>query len=245
MMKKILFACALEREMADLQRFYRENKDQLSYQCDFLKMGYGRSEVVKSLVKVLRNKKYDLLVNVGTSGFKDKDHKQQYKIGDLVEPISVYDGDFDLEDEVRLLPLRQNKIEGELPPPVLVTVSSFGRYDSHINRNYVEDMEGYEIANICSSLGQPALIMKVISNYITNDSEKDMAQFYENCEKVMVQNTKNIFHKVTQCIESRQSSRSASRLHQLAILSSLYKYWQNNKKKFRLFSQKRQSTQER
>lgn len=196
-MKKILFACALEKEMKDLKRFYDEHKDNLPYEIEFLLMGYGRSNAVKTLVKILTRNKYDLLINVGTCGIKTKNEQNNYSVGTLVEPSEIYDGDFCLEGEVRKFSLIENKSRNNIP---LVTVSSFGRYDSYMNTSYIEDMEGYEIANICLSLNQPFKIIKVISNHITNNPESDLAEYYENCEKAMYLNTENIFAKLNSFI---------------------------------------------
>ena len=192
-MKKILLACALEREIKDLRQFYNEHKDNFSYEAAFLVMGYGRSNAVKTLIKTLMKNKYDLLINIGTCGVKVKNGQKNYPIGKLIEPSEIYDGDFCLENEFRKISLTTNKFADNLP---LVTISSFGRYDSYMNTSYIEDMEGYEIANVCLSFNQPFKIIKVISNHITDNPENDLTEFYENCEKVMHSNTENIFTKL-------------------------------------------------
>lgn len=52
-MKKILFVCALEKEIENIKKYYHEHKDSLSYKADFLISGYGRSNVVCALIKIL------------------------------------------------------------------------------------------------------------------------------------------------------------------------------------------------
>ncbi len=57
-------------------------------------------------------------------------------------------------------------------------------------------MEGFEIANICNALNQPFKLIKIISNHITDNPDKDLTEFYENYAKVITLNTENIFHKI-------------------------------------------------
>lgn len=114
-------------------------------------------------------------------------------MGSLIEPFEVYDGDFYFNDEIKKISLCKDNDKNSLP---LVTISSFGRYDSHINKSYIEDMEGFEIANICHALNQPFRFIKIVSNCIIDNPKKDTAEFYENYVKVMNLNTENIFNKI-------------------------------------------------
>lgn len=64
-------------------------------------------------------------------------------------------------------------------------------------------MEGFEVANICTSLNQPFQLIKIISNPITNNPDEDVMEFYKNYAKVMQLNTKNIFNKIDAFISDK------------------------------------------
>ncbi len=200
-MKKILILCAMEMEQKSIKEYYQGHSGTLPYRADFVLSGLGRAKAVSALVQSLSQQKYDLVINVGTCGIKVKNEKTEYAVGCLMEPFEVYDGDFCFGGEVRKIPLNPKNPKSPLP---LVTISAFGRYDAAMHQSYIEDMEGFEIANVCQALHQPFRLMKIISNHITNQPEKDIQEFYENYEKVIRLNTEKILNKVQAFLSGRK-----------------------------------------
>ena len=130
-------------------------------------------------------------------GVKIKNEQKNYPLGSLIEPSEVYDGDLWFENRVKRISLDTDDSENNLP---LVTISEFRRYDAHMKQSYIEDMEGFEVANICTTLNQPFKLIKIVSNHITDNPDKDLTDFYENYEQVINLNTEKIFNKVSSLI---------------------------------------------
>lgn len=142
--------------------------------CLAIVSGVGKVNATIAAADLIRNGA-DKIVNIGSCGANAK----SLKVGDIVTPSELYDGDFDLSKFGR-----DTKNPYNLSNQDGLKCYTFSKFVTErvSEEDYVVEMECYSIACICDYFKVPFLPVKIVSD---NANEEAVDDFDGNIDTVM------------------------------------------------------------
>lgn len=195
-MNKIGVISAMSFELSPLKSLVETTYVNSGYM--FRISGIGRSCAVTNTIDLITRCKCNAIFNFGSCG----SYGSKYKIGDVLVPHIVLDGDISYppeniwRDPVHIYDCSQSELKDtEMSDDriCLYTRSSFSNKKEYDADNYIEDMEAYEILNVCNYFHVPCYVCKIVVNEI---NENSIEQFNNNLIEICNKNISKVFNEL-------------------------------------------------
>lgn len=195
-MNKIGVISAMSFELSPLKNIVETTYVNSGYM--FRISGIGRSCAVTNTIDLITRCKCNAIFNFGSCG----SYGDKYTIGDVLVPNLVLDGDINYppentwRDPAAIYDCNQSELhdtETDDNTICLYTRSSFSHKKEYSASNYLEDMEAYEILNVCNYFHVPCYICKVVVNKICENS---IQQFNNNLIEICNKNINKVFNEL-------------------------------------------------
>ena len=195
-MNRIGVISAMSSELIPLKNIVESTYVNAGYM--FRISGIGRSCAVTNTIDLITRCKCNAIFNFGSCG----SYGSKYKIGDVLVPDIILDGDISYpkenvwRDPVHIYDCKESElknIETSNDHICLYTRSSFSNKKEYDTNNYIEDMEAYEILNVCNYFHIPCHICKIVINEI---NENSIEQFNNNLIEICNKNINKVFNEL-------------------------------------------------
>mgnify|MGYP001298490500 FL=1 len=146
----------------------------LNEPCFAIISGVGKANAAVATV-ALKDLEVDTIVNIGSCGA----NAENLKVGDIVTPFQLYDGDFDLSKFGK-----DTKNPYNLPQENGLKCYTFSKFitEKVDDSDYIVDMESYSIACMCDYFKIKFIPIKIVSD---NANENAINDFDGNINTVM------------------------------------------------------------
>jgi len=226
--KKILFACALEKELKIAKMYFKKHKPEWIL-IDFLCTGIGNINMTLELSKKLWEKPYDFVVNFWVCGYKDlkEDIIQVVRsvysptVKEIITPVFFH-----------FAPLRS------------IYCSETAVYDSSElwEENYC-DMESWAFEKVCENFRVPRIILKVPVDKIGAETlnfniSKALKLLEENIKfKALIQKTETYLWSLSQeiHIDNYLSHYKLTVSEEIIMKKCILKYHSLSQENFNIF----------
>lgn len=195
-MNRIGVISAMSSELIPLKNIVESTYVNAGYM--FRISGIGRSCAVTNTIDLITRCKCNAIFNFGSCG----SYGSKYKIGDVLVPDIILDGDINYpkenvwRDPAHIYDCKESElknIETSDDHVCLYTRSSFSNKKEYDASNYIEDMEAYEILNVCNYFHIPCHICKIVINEI---NENSIEQFNNNLIEICNKNINKVFNEL-------------------------------------------------
>lgn len=195
-MNRIGVISAMSSELIPLKNIVENTYVNAGYM--FRISGIGRSCAVTNTIDLITRCKCNAIFNFGSCG----SYGSKYKIGDVLVPDIILDGDISYpkenvwRDPAHIYDCKESElknIETSNDHICLYTRSSFSNKKEYDANNYIEDMEAYEILNVCNYFHIPCHICKIVINEI---NENSIDQFNNNLIEICNKNINKVFNEL-------------------------------------------------